>query len=77
MRRFYAIVISLLAVLLCGKSIQSILNIFSMLMFWMPGTIHAILVVRNHLADKRAQKVVQAIRQSNWKENKMMTCVHF
>jgi len=62
MRYFIAIVLPPLAVLLCGKPIQFVLNIFLTLLFWIPGMIHAILVVHSHLADKRTEKVVQAIR---------------
>ena len=65
MRYFFAIVLPPLAVLLCGKPIQFILNIFLTLLGWIPGVIHAILVVNSHLADKRTNKVVRAIRKSS------------
>ena len=61
MRYFLAIILPPLAVLLCGKPIQFILNIFLTLLFWIPGVIHAILVVNSHLADKRADKIVKAV----------------
>ena len=64
MRYFCAIVLPPLAVLLCGKPIQFILNIILTLLGWIPGVIHAILVVNSHLADKRTNKVVRAIRKS-------------
>jgi uncharacterized membrane protein YqaE (UPF0057 family) len=60
MRYFLAIVLPPLAVLLCGKPIQFVLNIFLTLLFWIPGVIHAILVVNSHLADKRTDRIVQA-----------------
>ena len=62
MRYFLAIVLPPLAVLLCGKPVQFLLNIILTLLFWIPGAIHAILVVHNHLADKRTDKIVRAIR---------------
>ena len=65
MRYFLAIVLPPLAVLLCGKPIQFILNIFLTLLFWIPGVIHALLVVHSHLADKRTEKIVRAIRGNN------------
>ena len=65
MRYFLAIVLPPLAVLLCGKPVQFILNVFLTLFFWIPGMIHAILVVHSHLADKRTAKMVQAIRGGN------------
>jgi uncharacterized membrane protein YqaE (UPF0057 family) len=63
MRYFLAIILPPLAVLLCGKPIQFILNIFLTLLFWIPGVIHAILVVNAHLADKRTEKIVQAVQK--------------
>ena len=60
MRYFLAIILPPLAVLLCGKPIQFILNILLTLLFWIPGVIHAILVVNGHLADKRTDRIVKA-----------------
>ncbi|MDD5458534.1 MAG: YqaE/Pmp3 family membrane protein [Phycisphaerae bacterium] len=60
MRYFLAIVLPPLAVLLCGKPVQFVLNIFLTLLFWIPGVIHAILVVNSHLADKRTDKIIKA-----------------
>ncbi len=62
MRYFLAILLPPLAVLLCGKPIQFILNIFLTLLGWIPGVIHAILVVNGHLADKRTGKIVSAMK---------------
>jgi uncharacterized membrane protein YqaE (UPF0057 family) len=61
MRYFLAIILPPVAVLLCGKPVQFVLNIFLTLLFWIPGVIHAILVVNSHLADKRADKIVKAV----------------
>ncbi len=63
MRYFLAIILPPLAVLLCGKPVQFILNIFLTLLGWIPGVIHAILVVNTHLADKRADKIVKAMNK--------------
>ena len=63
MRYFLAIILPPLAVLLCGKPIQFVLNIFLTLLFWIPGVIHAILVVNSHLADKRTDKIVDAMQK--------------
>jgi len=59
-RYFFAIVLPPLAVLLCGKPIQFLLNILLTLLGWIPGVVHAILVVHEHLADKRAQRIIKA-----------------
>ena len=63
MRYFLAIILPPLAVLLCGKPVQFILNIFLTLLGWIPGVVHAILVVNTHLADKRADKIVKAMNK--------------
>lgn len=62
MRYFLAIILPPLAVLLCGKPIQFLLNILLTLLGWIPGVIHALLVVNNHLADKRNEKIINAMK---------------
>ena len=64
MRYLLAIILPPLAVLLCGKPIQFVLNIFLTLLFWIPGVIHAILVVNGHLADKRADRIIKAVKKA-------------
>lgn len=63
MRYLFAIVLPPLAVLLCGKPVQFLLNILLTLFFWVPGMIHAILVVHAHLEDKRTGRIVHAIER--------------
>jgi len=65
MRYLLAIILPPLAVLLCGKPIQFLFNIILTLFFWIPGAIHAILVVNSYLADKRTQKVIQTIKKNS------------
>ncbi|MBP8606029.1 MAG: YqaE/Pmp3 family membrane protein [Phycisphaerae bacterium] len=62
MRYFLAIVLPPLAVLLCGKPIQFLLNILLTLLGWIPGVVHAILVVHSHLDDKRTKKIIEALK---------------
>lgn len=64
MRYFLAIVLPPLAVILCGKPIQAILNIVLTCLGWIPGVIHAFFVVNGHLADKRTDRLEKAIRQN-------------
>lgn len=64
MRYILAIFLPPVAVFLCGKPVQGILNILLTLLFFIPGVIHALLVVHNHLADKRTDKIVKAIKES-------------
>ena len=62
MRYLFAILLPPLAVLSCGKLFQFILSIILTLCFWIPGVIHAILVVSSYQADQRTRAVVKAIR---------------
>ena len=62
MRYLLAILLPPVAVLLCGKPVQALLNLVLTLFFWVPGAVHACLVVHEHLADKRADRIVAAAR---------------
>ena len=62
MRFLLAIVLPPVAVLLCGKPVQALLNAVLCLFLWIPGVIHACLVVNAHLADKRAERIMGAVR---------------
>lgn len=63
MRYFLAIILPPLAVLLCGKPFQFLLNILLTLLGWIPGVVHAILVVHTHLEDKRTERIIQAMKK--------------
>ena len=65
MRYLIAIILPPVAVLLCGKPVQFVLNIFLTLLFYVPGAVHAILVVHSHLADQRTERLERAIRESS------------
>ena len=52
-----AIVIPPLAVLLIGKPVQAVLNLGLTLLLWIPGMIHALLVVHEYKADKRFDRM--------------------
>lgn len=52
------------AVLMCGKPFQFILNIILCCIFWIPGIIHAFYVVNNHLIEKQTGKIVDAIERN-------------
>ena len=43
-----ALILPPVAVLLCGKPVQALLNLVLALMLWFPGAIHAFLVVHSH-----------------------------
>ena len=56
-----AILLPPLAVLLCGKWFQAILNIPLWLLLWVPGTVHAWGVVSNYYADKRQRRLINSL----------------
>ncbi|MPZ14002.1 MAG: YqaE/Pmp3 family membrane protein [Chloroflexi bacterium] len=58
-----AIFLPPVAVLICGKPFQALLNVGLCLLLWVPGVIHAWVVVSNYYADKRNNRVVKAINQ--------------
>jgi uncharacterized membrane protein YqaE (UPF0057 family) len=64
-RYLIAIILPPLAVLLCGKPGQALLNLFLTLLFWVPGAVHALVVVASHKADLRNQALIKATRESN------------
>lgn len=59
-----AILIPSVAVLMCGKPVQFLLNLLLCMLFWISGMIHAILVVNAHLADERTEQIVEAIERN-------------
>ena len=60
-----AILLPPLAVLFCGKPIQALLNLVACLtvLGWIPGMIHACLVVSSHHADQRNQRLIDTMRR--------------
>jgi uncharacterized membrane protein YqaE (UPF0057 family) len=61
MRYFLAIFLPPVAVLLCGKPLQALLNVLLTLCLWVPGTIHAILVVADTKAQARNKQLIRAL----------------
>lgn len=62
MRYLLAILLPPIAVFICGKPIQGIINIILTLMLYVPGAIHAVLVVHTYHADARTDKIVDALK---------------
>jgi len=56
-----AIILPPVAVILCGKPILAILNLILTLLFWIPGVIHALFVVHGYLADRRTERIMEAV----------------
>lgn len=58
---FIAILLPPLAVLLSGKPFQAILNFILTLFGWLPGAIHAVLVVKDKKDNQRMKKQAELI----------------
>jgi uncharacterized membrane protein YqaE (UPF0057 family) len=63
MKYFLALLLPPVAVLMTRPK-QIILNIILCIVCWVPGVIHALIVVGSYEADKRNEKLVEAIRES-------------
>ena len=63
MRYFLAIILPPLAVFLCAKPIQALLNLFLTILGWIPGVIHALFVVHSHLQEKQTDKIIDAVKR--------------
>lgn len=59
-----AIVLPPVAILLSGKPGSALLNCLLCLLGWIPGVIHAILVVNEKKADKRSMKQAEYIAKA-------------
>ncbi|KXJ00477.1 hemolysin BL lytic component L2 [Bacillus cereus] len=53
-----------------GKPFQAVINFILTLIFWVPGVIHAILVVHDKKADRRLKKQIQAYDEINKKNRR-------
>lgn len=51
-----AILLPPVAVFICGKPFQAIVNLILCLCLYIPGMIHAIMVVNEYKADKREER---------------------
>lgn len=51
-----AILLPPVAVFICGKPFQAIMNLILCLCLYIPGMIHSIMVVNEYKADKRAER---------------------
>ncbi|CAG9606887.1 YqaE/Pmp3 family membrane protein [Pseudoneobacillus rhizosphaerae] len=60
-----AIICPPLAVLFIGKPFQALLNLVLTCFFYVPGLIHAILVIHEKKADKRALRQAELIAKGN------------
>lgn len=59
-----AIIAPPIALLLVGKPIQALLSIFLCFLLWIPAVVHALFVVNSVKADRRNEKLINALRQT-------------
>lgn len=57
-----AIVLPPIAVLLCGKPVQALLNFGLLFLLWIPASIHALFIVSNTNAERRQKRLIKALR---------------
>ena len=62
--RYLLCIIPPLAVIFCGKYVQVWLSLLLTLFFWIPGIIHAVMVVNSHNADQRTKKITKSIEDA-------------
>jgi uncharacterized membrane protein YqaE (UPF0057 family) len=62
---FLAIILPPVAVLMVGKPIQALLNLVLTILGWIPGVVHAFLVINSHKADRRNEKVIKAMKSNS------------
>jgi len=63
MKYLLALILPPVAVLLCRKPGQCILNIILCMLFLIPGIIHAMLVVADYNAEKRVARLEKALHE--------------
>lgn len=63
-----------LAVLFCGKPFQAILNLVLTLLFYVPGLIHALIVVSEVKSNERSKKLAQDIASANKPTGNLKKC---
>lgn len=61
MRYVLAIILPPVAVLICGKPIQAVINFILTLLFWIPGMVHALFVVHTYYDEQRTERIIDAI----------------
>lgn len=59
MRVLLAFALPPLAVLLCGKPLRALLNVLLTACFWIPGVVHALVIVHGRLYDERTERTLR------------------
>jgi len=59
-----AVLLPPLAVLRCGHRGLVAVNVMLTLLGWVPGAVHAVLVVHEHEADRRVERMLRSLAKS-------------
>ena len=61
MRVILAFALPPLAVLFCGKPLRALLNVILTACFWVPGVVHALVIVYGTIYDERTERTLRQI----------------
>ncbi len=61
MKYILAIFLPPVAVLMCGKPGAALLNLLLCVLLWIPGVIHAFIVISQTENDKRTEKIMKKV----------------
>ena len=62
MKYLVAIICPPLAVLMCGRPMQALVNLALTLCLWVPGIIHALFIVNRAMADEKAGSTLHVMQ---------------
>ncbi|MFO0847733.1 MAG: YqaE/Pmp3 family membrane protein [Gemmataceae bacterium] len=63
MRYLLCFIFPPLAVGLCGKPVQAVLNFFLLFLFVVPAVLHGLLVVNSTMAEERNEELIRAMKR--------------
>jgi uncharacterized membrane protein YqaE (UPF0057 family) len=63
MKYLVAVICPPLAVLMCGRPMQALLNLALTVCFWVPGVIHALFIVNRAMAEEKAGSTLNVMRK--------------
>jgi uncharacterized membrane protein YqaE (UPF0057 family) len=62
MRYLFAIILPPVAVFTTGRWVQGLINIVLTIFGWIPGVVHAALIVNDYKAEQRTNRLIDAMR---------------
>lgn len=58
----FAVLLPPIAVLFTGRPVHAFINLFLTLCLWIPGAMHAVVVISRHRADRHHDKLIEALQ---------------